>query len=67
MAREILLSKKAETGLRLDPRTKLLLIGGFEKSRPPFFYALIRSDALTLARSAALGGSRHEAKSVSTN
>ena len=26
MAREILLSKKAETGLRLDPRTKLLLI-----------------------------------------
>ena len=26
MAREIFLSKKAETGLRLDPRTKLLLI-----------------------------------------
>ena len=26
MAREILLSKKADTGLRLDPRTKLLLI-----------------------------------------
>ena len=26
MAREILLSKKAETGLPLDPRTKLLLI-----------------------------------------
>ena len=41
-------------------------IGGFEKSRPPFFYALIRNDALTLARSAAYGGSRHEAKSVST-
>ena len=26
MAREILLSKKTEQGLRLDPRTKLLLI-----------------------------------------
>ena len=26
MAREILLSKKSEQGLRLDPRTKLLLI-----------------------------------------
>ena len=51
----------------LPARIAFIPIGGFEKSRPPFFYALIRNDALTLARSAAYGGSRHEAKSVSTN
>ena len=36
-------------------------------ARIPQMYPSVRSDALTLARSAALGGSRHEAKSVSTN
>ena len=39
---------------------------GFEQIKAAVLYALIRSDALTLARSAAHGGSRHEAKSVST-
>ena len=41
--------------------------GGFDKIKAAVLYALIRNDALTLAGSAAHGGSRHEAKSVSTN
>ena len=41
--------------------------GGFEQIKAAVLYALIWNDALTLARSAAYGGSRHEAKSVSTN
>ncbi|GJN64867.1 hypothetical protein [Faecalibacterium gallinarum] len=40
--------------------------GGFDKIKAAVLYALIRNDALTLAGSAAHGGSRHEAKSVST-
>jgi len=41
--------------------------GGFETQfKAAVLYALIRNDALTLAGSAAYGGSRHEAKSVST-
>ena len=40
--------------------------GGFEQIKAAVLYALIRNDALTLAGSAAHGGSRHEAKSVST-
>ena len=40
--------------------------GGFEQIKAAVLYALIQSDALTLAGSAAHGGSRHEAKSVST-
>ena len=41
--------------------------GGFEQIKAAVLYTLIQSDALTLAGSAAHGGSRHEAKSVSTN
>jgi len=41
--------------------------GGFEHIKAAVLYALIRNDALTLAGSAAHGGSRHEAKSVSTS
>ena len=41
--------------------------GGFDKFKAAVLYALIRNDALTLAGSAAHGGSCHEAKSVSTN
>ena len=41
--------------------------GGFETHfKAAVLYALIQSDALTLTGSAAHGGSRHEAKSVST-
>ena len=41
--------------------------GGFETHfKAAVLYALIQNDALTLAGSAAHGGSRHEAKSVST-
>ena len=40
--------------------------GGFEQIKAAVLYTLIQSDALTLAGSAAHGGSRHEAKSVST-
>ena len=46
---------------------RLIHYGGFDKIKAAVLYALIRNDALTLARSAAYGGSRHEAKSVSTN
>ena len=40
--------------------------GGFEQIKAAVLYTLIQSDALTLAGSAAHGGSRHETKSVST-
>jgi len=41
--------------------------GGFEQIKAAVLFAPQTDDALTLARSAAYGGSRHEAKSVSTN
>ena len=40
--------------------------GGFEYIKAAVPYAIICNDALTLVRAAALGGSRHETKSVST-
>ena len=40
--------------------------GGFEKIKAAVLFAPQTDDALTLAGSAAHGGSRHEAKSVST-
>jgi len=43
-----------------------LICGGFEKIKAAVFFVPQRNDTLTLARSAALGGSRHESKSVST-
>ncbi len=42
----------------------LILCGGFEQIKAAFLYTLIRNAVLTLAGSAAYGGSRHEANSV---
>ena len=58
--------KKKNAGVR---KTVPMLIdrgGGLEQIRAAVLYALRRNDALTLAGSAAHGGGRHEAKSVST-
>ena len=41
--------------------------GGFEQIKAAVLFAPQTDDALTLARSAAYGGSRHEEKGVSTN
>ncbi|MFR3251602.1 MAG: hypothetical protein ACLTQL_11325 [Eisenbergiella sp.] len=44
-----------------------LICGGFEKIKAAVLLSSSKGDdALTLARSAALGGSRHESESVST-
>ena len=38
----------------------------FEKSKPPFLFIFWWNDAVSLLKAAAKGGSRHEAKSIST-
>ena len=45
---------------------RLIHYGGFDKIKAAVLYAPQTDDALMLAGSAAHGGSRHEAKSVST-
>ena len=59
--------KRKKAVVRQTLSTLIDCYGGFEQIKAAVLYALIRSDALTLAGSAAHGGSRHEAKSVSTN
>ena len=58
--------KKKKAVVRQSLSTLIYRCGGFEQIKAAVLYALIRNDALTLAGSAAHGGARHEAKSVST-
>ncbi len=58
--------KRKKAVVRQTLSTLIYCCGGFEQIKAAVLYALIQSDALTLAGLAAHGGSRHEAKSVST-
>ena len=58
--------KRKKAVVRQTLSTHIYRCGVFEQIKAAVLYALIRSDALTLVGSAAHGGSRYEAKSVST-
>ena len=58
--------KRKKAVVRQTLSTLIYCCGGFEQIKAAVLYALIQSDALTLAGLASHGGIRHEAKSVST-